>query len=311
MPGQTFESLEAQAAAVQNASNMRATLTGKGKKTWTMGSLMLPRLRGQWGQSGAGHIIETALISRGVCVFIPTQNADAVHVNGHRFDSQTLRLQVPREEFCISSSDWHCWFSLFIPDEVLAHWNANETNSIGSSSKFIQLSAERAEEFRQAIAQLGLIVHHTPGAFETSAAVEATTRKLAELAHKALGGNAVAIPKLGRHSVSRGQIVHAAMDFVDQHDCEYLLVRDLATAAKISERTLRAAFQEYFGFGPVQYLRLRMLNQVRKALQNADAAVTTVTQIATQFGVWELGRFAQDYRLLFDEYPSVTLRQGH
>ncbi len=43
------------------------------------------------------------------------------------------------------------------------------------------------------------------------------------------------------------------MDFVDQHDCEYLLVRDLATAAKISERTLRAAFQEYFGFGPVQY----------------------------------------------------------
>ena len=91
-------------------------------------------------------------------------------------------------------------------------------------------------------------------------------------------------------------------------DGDYLTMTDLASAAGVSERTLRAAFQEYFGMGPVRYLKFRTLNHIRKALKNADAAVTTVTGAATQFGVWELGRFARDYKLLFGELPSETLR---
>ena len=99
------------------------------------------------------------------------------------------------------------------------------------------------------------------------------------------------------------------MDSVDKHDCEYVSVAELATEAGVSERTLRAAFQQFFGMGPVQYLKRRMLNLVRKALQDGDSSLATVTQIATRFGVWELGRFAHDYRALFDELPSETLRR--
>jgi AraC family ethanolamine operon transcriptional activator len=87
-------------------------------------------------------------------------------------------------------------------------------------------------------------------------------------------------------------------------------VRELATAAGVSERTLRAAFQHYFDMGPVGYLKRRTLNLVRKTLQNANLLVMTVTQVAMQFGVWELGLFAQDYPLLFGELPSATLRRG-
>jgi hypothetical protein len=39
-----------------------------------------------------------------------------------------------------------------------------------------------------------------------------------------------------------------------------------------------------------------------------DAAVMTVSGVATQFGIWEFGRLANDYQLLFGELPSETLR---
>jgi AraC family ethanolamine operon transcriptional activator len=101
------------------------------------------------------------------------------------------------------------------------------------------------------------------------------------------------------------------MDFVEQRGGDYLSVEQLASAASVSERTLRDAFQQYFGVAPVQYLNRRTLHQVRRALKAADPSVATVTEIATQFGVWQLGRFARDYRILFGELPSETLHQMH
>jgi AraC family ethanolamine operon transcriptional activator len=59
---------------------------------------------------------------------------------------------------------------------------------------------------------------------------------------------------------------------------ERLLVADFAAAAEMSERTLRTAFNEYFGVGPVRYLQLRQLHQVRRTLQAADPEAVSVSE---------------------------------
>ena len=61
--------------------------------------------------------------------------------------------------------------------------------------------------------------------------------------------------------------------------------------------------------GPKRYLLLRRMHLARRALLMADPATVTVTEIATNYGFWELGRFSVAYRSLFGESPLASLRR--
>jgi AraC-like DNA-binding protein len=78
----------------------------------------------------------------------------------------------------------------------------------------------------------------------------------------------------------------------------------------VSGRTLRLACQEQLGMSPGQYVTLRRMQAARRVLQKADPAVTRVTDVATEHGFWELGRFAVKYRHIFGEMPSATLKSA-
>lgn len=77
----------------------------------------------------------------------------------------------------------------------------------------------------------------------------------------------------------------------------------------VSRRLLSACCNKALGMGPYHYLRLRQMHLTRRALLLADAAKTSVTDIATAHGFWELGRFSVAYRALFGESPSATMRR--
>jgi AraC-like DNA-binding protein len=88
-----------------------------------------------------------------------------------------------------------------------------------------------------------------------------------------------------------------------------LYMPQLCTTVGASYTMLHDCCQEYLGMSPKRYLWLRRMHLVRRVLRSADSEKTTVTEVATDYGFWELGRFAVAYRSLFGESPSAALRR--
>jgi len=108
----------------------------------------------------------------------------------------------------------------------------------------------------------------------------------------------------------RDEVVARAVNLLHEHLSEPVTMAELSRLAGVSERTLRAAFHDVLGRSPKQYAIDQRLHAAREALRAAEPGTTTVTDIATTYGFFELGRFAGRYRDRFGEVPSRTLHHA-
>ncbi|CAB3778297.1 hypothetical protein LMG28688_00562 [Paraburkholderia caffeinitolerans] len=106
----------------------------------------------------------------------------------------------------------------------------------------------------------------------------------------------------------RWRIVRRAQDFLDAQDSPLVRIDDLCQAARTSLSTLERAFQEAFGCSPRRFLILRRMAAVRRELLRAEPSAS-VTEVATRWGFFHLGRFAVEYAKLYHERPSETLHR--
>ena len=84
---------------------------------------------------------------------------------------------------------------------------------------------------------------------------------------------------------------------------------ELCQTLRVSRRTLQYSFQQELGVSPLQYLRAIRLNGVRRELKFSFPGAR-VWEVAARWGFWHQGQFARDYRAMFGELPSQTLRSG-
>lgn len=103
--------------------------------------------------------------------------------------------------------------------------------------------------------------------------------------------------------------VSRAEAWINLHLTEPIGVQDVASALGVCTRTLQLAFRCARGYSPLRAILLRRLDRVHAALAAAKPSAT-VTDIATSFGFFELGRFSVRYRQQFGEKPSETLARG-
>jgi AraC family ethanolamine operon transcriptional activator len=106
---------------------------------------------------------------------------------------------------------------------------------------------------------------------------------------------------------TRRRVARAAEAVMRARLCEPPSLRELCELVGAPERTLHHAFQESFGMTPKAYLRALRLNAAHRRLRRG---LGTVTEVATDLGLFHFGRFATEYRAMFGEMPSATLRDA-
>lgn len=151
------------------------------------------------------------------------------------------------------------------------------------------------------------VIEKAPELLANRAAVAALEHELTHVLVACLTSDAPAEQRpAGRQ---RARIVARFLEFLESMRDEPVYLAEICAGIGVSERTLRGVCQEVLGASPVRYLWRRRMHLARQALLHADPATATVTEIATGQGFWELGRFSVEYRALFGESPSVSLRQ--
>jgi AraC family ethanolamine operon transcriptional activator len=106
----------------------------------------------------------------------------------------------------------------------------------------------------------------------------------------------------------RQHLVEAARAYMSAHIDEPITIAELCLQLNVCRRTLQYAFNDVLNLNAVRFLRALRLNGVRRELKAAVPA-PRVQDAAAKWGFWHLGHFVTDYKHMFGELPSETLRR--
>lgn len=97
-------------------------------------------------------------------------------------------------------------------------------------------------------------------------------------------------------------------EFIDANLTRTIYLTELEKIGHLSARSIQYEFVKRFGCSPMAWILERRLILAHQLLKRADAC-ESVTDIATNCGFTNLGRFSTCYRAKFGETPSDTLRR--
>lgn len=100
--------------------------------------------------------------------------------------------------------------------------------------------------------------------------------------------------------------VERMVRYIEQNVKEDIGVDELSRISNMSVRSIYNAFSRAFSTTPKTYVKQAKLRQLREDLLRGQCR--NITEVALDYGFCHLGRFSSDYRKLFGELPSETVR---
>jgi len=141
---------------------------------------------------------------------------------------------------------------------------------------------------------------------------QAIRHRLQQSVMELLGSNIVDhlyAARSDRNETAHVDVVRRARDHLRAHRDDPPSIGQLCMALGVSRRWLQLSFNEVLQISPHAYLRAMRLGGARRMLAKGAAGMQ-VKDAVEAFGFWHLSRFSHDYRGLFGELPSETLRHA-
>ena len=209
-------------------------------------------------------------------------------VNGLPMRTGTMLAVQPGTEIVfVAEPGYESVFALLGPDEIEAHLRGRQRDDafrMPRGAEMLHRDAASVRRFFEWGARRVDTAARKPGLFnDRKETRDAAQVELRETLLATLGAATNFQPPRGNHTrLARSRIVRIAEDYALACAGDRLFLTDLYEAAEVSERSLQYAFKEIMGMTPTAYLTRVRLHRVRKALQAATRASTTVSAKSAQ-----------------------------
>ena len=243
---------------------------------------------------------------------IPMSDPKKIRIDGHALEDDSLVYLKRDQPFTFAARQATRWAGVTIALRSQSHPELFDAAQVMASLD----TGTRANSDPQHLDRLRHLVSRvlTPNdsvCFSDPAAASAAEEEaLSAVLHTIEASNATRDRHLGRPQVPRNRVIARTLTIIEAAQGKPLFIDDLCRATEVSERTLRNVFHEYFGCGPMRLLKVRQLLEIRRALLAGDPSHDTVARIAARFGVWDFSLFARNYKALYAESPSESLRKA-
>jgi len=297
--------------AIQGADS-RVMLAGREESDWWLRGVELPRLGVQLAQEGAPNIFEGVSWPNAVNLLMALEGAP-FNLNGIAFGHDTIGVLGADQGFTTLAAGRNSWASISMTLPLFRDTFTQPRDGVrilpSADTTHVRTDAAHMSRLHRLVERI--VVNAMNGRLDDARMAQAAEGELLYAATLALGDvrQGDHHSRRGRPAISRRVAIQKALEWIRGQQDERVHIGALSEVAGVSERTLRSMFIEWFGIGPLTYLRTRQVHQVHEALVMAESDVT-VTSVATRLGVWDQEAMTARYKNVFGETPVATLRRS-
>ncbi len=303
-----YDDAESYAAALRPVL-VQLTVTQPGQFAASLTELTLERVTLKRTEEVLARIAHVALVPDLAVFTFLASAGDGVFFAGTELQRNAIVVHAAGRDYYQRTMGYLPLASISVPLDVLAGLQATPEFDITSPflSRTVLPTAHAMQRLMRLHAVAGGMVAHAPEVLQQPGAAHGLEQALIEALHDCLDGTC----QVQESASQRGHevVMRRFAGALEANSGISIFLPEICAAIGVPARTLRDCCHEHLGMGPKHFLMLRRMNLVRHALLTGDNEISTVTQVATEFGFWELGRFAVTYRELYGEAPSTTLRR--